>query len=170
MLTIIAILSLFGGLAMLVALSVVDLRTRLLPNEMVLGFATLGFIFHLTTLAGYVSPVNIALGGAIGFLSLYLVRAAANHIYGEDALGLGDVKLMGAGGLWIGPDMIMVAMSLGATLSLIHGFFVALHEAKENKTKPDFTGLKIPAGPGFATGIAVTGAFAFKDIFSFLNG
>ena len=170
MLTIIAILSLLGGLTMLIALSIVDLRTRLLPNEMVLGFATLGFIFHLTTLSAYVSPTNIALGGAIGFLSLYLIRAAANRIYGEDALGLGDVKLMGAGGVWLGPDMIMIAMSVGAALSLIHGFFVAMRDAQKNKTKPDFANLKIPAGPGFAAGITIAGAMAFKDIFSFFSG
>ncbi len=167
MLTGIAIASLFGAVILLIALSVVDLRTRLLPNEMVLGFATLGFIFHLTTLADYVTPVNIALGGAVGFMSLYLIRAAANHIYGEDALGLGDVKLMGAGGIWLGPDVIMVAMSLGASISLAHGFFVALYDAKKSGQRPNFAQLQIPAGPGFAAGIAIAAAFKFKDIFLF---
>ena len=167
MLTGIAIVSLLGALVLLIALSIVDLRTRLLPNEMVLGLATLGFVFHLTTLAAFLPPTNIALGGIVGFLSLYLIRAGANYIYQDDALGLGDVKLMGAGGIWLGPDMIMIAMSIGAMASLFHGFFTELYLARKHGRKTDFARLQIPAGPGFATGIVLAGAFKFKDLFLF---
>lgn len=166
MLELIAMAALFTAFGLLVMLSIVDLRTRLLPNEMVLGYATLGFVFHLTTLAAYVSPVNIALGAAVGFLSLYLVRAGANYIYKKDALGLGDVKLMGAGGIWLGPEMIMVALSVGAFASLIHGFCVALYIAGKEKQKPDFTYLQIPAGPGFAVGLMIATILQLKDFFT----
>lgn len=166
MLEMIAMASLFTAFVLLLVLSIVDLRIKLLPNEMVLGYATLGFIFHLTTLSAYVSPVNIALGAIVGFLSLYLIRAGANYIYKEDALGLGDVKLMGAGGIWLGPDMIMVAMSLGAFASLLHGFCVALYTARKEKLKPDFTYLQIPAGPGFAVGLIIATILQLKDFFT----
>lgn len=146
---------------MLVALSIVDLKTRLLPNEMVLGLATLGFIFHLTTLARFVPVPEIFIGGLVGFGTLYLIRAVANHIYKADALGLGDVKLMGAGGLWLGPDAIMLAMAAGATAGLLHGVAHALQIARSTGTKPDFSYLQIPAGPGFAIGLVLVGIYKF---------
>lgn len=157
----IALTCLCGGFLMLAALSAVDLKTRLLPNEMVLGFATLGLVFHLTTLAHFVAIEDIALGGFSGFAALYLVRAAANKFYGTDALGLGDVKLIGAGGLWLGPDGIMLAMSIGALAGLIHGLIVALKTAKKKKQRPDFLSLQIPAGPGFAVGLILVAIYRF---------
>jgi len=157
----IAFSCLCGAVTLLVALSVVDLKTRLLPNEMVLGFATLACIFHLTTLAAFVSVPNIFIGGIVGFGMLYIVRAAANHIYQADALGLGDVKLIGAGGLWLGPDAIMLAMAVGAMVGLAHGVAEAFHIAAKTKTKPDFANLQLPAGPGFAAGLILTGIYKF---------
>lgn len=161
MLSWIALGCLIGAVMLLGMLAAVDMKVRLLPNEMVAGFATLGMIFHLTTLAQYVSIQNIALGGIVGFLALYLIRAAANKIYGQDALGMGDVKLIGAGGLWLGPDTIMLAMAAGAMAALLHGVYYAFAEAKQLKRKPDFVNLKIPAGPGFATGLIIGGIIRF---------
>lgn len=159
----IALVCLCGALILLVALAVIDLKTRLLPNEMVLGLATLACVFHLTTLSRFVPVPEILLGGIVGFSTLYLVRAVANHIYKADALGLGDVKLLGAGGLWLGPDGIMLAMSVGAMVGLLHGVVYALHIARKTGTKPDFAYLQIPAGPGFAVGLIATSIYLFRD-------
>ncbi|MCB9991957.1 MAG: prepilin peptidase [Rhodospirillales bacterium] len=161
MLSWIAFISEIGGLTLLFCLAAVDLKTRLLPNEMVLGFATLGVIFHLTSMAEFVTPANAALGGIIGFSMLYIIRAAANRIYKADALGLGDVKLIGAGGIWVGPDMIMLAMAIGAFAGLIHGFGYAMRQSRRTGQKPDFARLQIPAGPGFAIGIGIAIIYKF---------
>ncbi len=92
----------FAGL-LLVILSVIDLRVRLLPNIYVLPLALLGVVFHLTTSFDFLSsPHDMIAGGIIGFMILFLLRLAGNHYYGQDTLGLVDVKLMGAGGLWLG--------------------------------------------------------------------
>ncbi len=157
----IAFLCLCGAVAMLFTLSVTDLRTRLLPNEMVLGFATLGCIFHVTTVWRFVPLPLVLLGFVAGFGMLYIVRIIANRIYKTDALGLGDVKLMGAGGLWLGPDGIMLALTLGATAGLVHGLFQAFREAKATGAKPDLKRLQLPAGPGFAVGLILAGIHKF---------
>ena len=159
MLIVIALACVAGAAALLVALSVVDLRVRLLPNEMVLGFAALGVIFHLANAAALLSVTEMALGGVIGFGSLYLLRAVANHFYGMDALGLGDVKLIGAAGLWLGPDGVMLALMLGALAGLAHGGVCAV------RGKIPLSRLQIPAGPGFCAGIAVTAAWQFREFF-----
>ena len=165
MLGAIALACMGGGLVLLALLAVTDLRTRLLPNEMVLGFATLGIVFHLTTLAAYLSVTEIIAGGAVGFGSLYIVRAVANRFYGTDALGLGDVKLIGAAGLWLGPDMVMVALMAGAVAGLAHGLGYALWQARRGEGFC-LARLQIPAGPGFACGIVVTAGWLFRGFFT----
>lgn len=170
----IALLCLLGAVVLLAALSVVDMKTKLLPNEMVLGFATLGLVFHLTTLARFVLPVDIALGIIVAFSVLYLIRAVANFFYKTDALGLGDVKLMSAGGLWLGLDALMLALTVGATASLLHGLIYVYRSAKKAKRKMNFSRLKtdlsrlqIPAGPGFAVGLVIAGIWKFREFSPF---
>lgn len=158
----VALACLLGALAVLFALSAIDLRTRLLPNELVAGFATLGLVFHLTTLGRFLPPEQIAIGGLSGFALLYMTRMIANRLYGADALGLGDVKLMGAAGLWLGLNGIMLALTAGALAGMMHGMGVALHQSIRDKTKFDLSRLQIPAGPGFAIGIVATGIFQFR--------
>ncbi len=165
MLNWIALACLAGAALLLVALSVVDLKVRLLPNEMVAGFATLGLVFHITTLARFLPVPEIIAGGLTGFLVLYAVRFVANKIYQQDALGLGDVKLTGAAGLWLGPESVMMALSLGALAAMVHGLAYALFMAAKTRQKPDFARLQIPAGPGFAIGIALTGFLKFYNFF-----
>ncbi|HEY0901733.1 MAG TPA: A24 family peptidase [Micavibrio sp.] len=158
----IAIICLIGAAALLVALSVIDLRVRLLPNRLVFPFACLGIVFHIALEWAVLSPAQIILGGLLGLGILYAIRTVANYVYQQDTLGLGDVKLMGAAGLWLGPDGVMLALSLGAFAGLLHGLAVGLYSAYKNKTKPQFSHLQIPAGPGFAVGIVLAALWVFQ--------
>src|SRR5688572_14911939 len=123
----IAVLCLFGAVALLIALSVIDLKVRLLPNELVAGFALLGVVFHLITQGYHLSVQDILTGALLGFGILYALRFAANWYYKQDALGLGDVKLMGAAGLWLGVDGVLFALTLGAFAGLIHGLVYGVY-------------------------------------------
>lgn len=159
----IALLCLIAAAGLLIALSVIDLRVRLLPNVLVAPLALLGIIFHIVTRWHYLDITLVLLGGLAGFGILYGVRAVANHIYKMDALGLGDVKLLGAAGLWLGPEMVMMALSVGAFAGLLHGIGIALWISYKTKTKPRFAGLQLPAGPGFAVGIVAVALYMFHD-------
>ena len=158
----IAFICLIAAVLLLIVLSIIDLRVRLLPNKLVLPFALLAIFFHITTSWQFLDVTGMLLGALVGFGTLYLIRAAANYVYKQDTLGLGDVKLMGAAGLWLGPEMVMMALSVGAFAGLAHGIAVGLHTAYKNKTKPAFSRLQIPAGPGFAIGIVLVGAYMFQ--------
>lgn len=159
----IALLCLVAAAGLLIALSVIDLRVRLLPNVLVLPFALLGVVFHIATNGHYLDITSVLLGGIAGFGLLFAVRAVANHIYKQDALGLGDVKLLGAAGLWLGPEMVMMALSVGAFAGLLHGVGIALWTAYKTKSKPRFAKLQLPAGPGFAVGIILVAIYMFHD-------
>jgi leader peptidase (prepilin peptidase) / N-methyltransferase len=164
MLDIIALLCLAGALVLLYALSVIDLREGLLPNELVMGLAALGMIFHLCTTFSFMSAGQMLLGALAGGGLLYSIRAAANFYYAQDALGLGDVKLLGAAGLWLGPYYVMTALVLGACAGILHGLAVALWLWRKTGRMPALSTLSLPAGPGFAIGIVLTGLIAFRNL------
>jgi leader peptidase (prepilin peptidase)/N-methyltransferase len=152
---------LFSALALLIALSLIDLKTRLLPNKLVAPFAMLGIIFHIVTHWFYLTPLQLLLGAFVGAGILYGIRFTANRIYKQDTLGLGDVKLLGAAGFWLGPDGVLMAMILGAFAGLLHGLAVALWQTLHHKKKFNLSRLEIPAGPGFAIGIIAVGLYLF---------
>ncbi len=86
------------------------------------------------------------------------------RFYGPNALGLGDVKLMAAAGLWLGPVAISTALVAGALAGIMHGLFVGLQRQIKTGVRTDFTRLLIPAGPGFIAGIMIAAGFHFKHL------
>ena len=163
MLEIIAIICLIAGIGLLILLSVIDLKTYLLPNIYVAPFALLGILFHFSTDFYYLDITQIFIGGIAGFTVLFIIRAAGNKYYGQDSLGLGDVKLFGAGGLWLGLEGVLFAMTLGAIVGLLHGLVYATIIKLKTKQPFSISRLTIPAGPGFAVGIMAVACWMFQD-------
>ena len=164
MFTFLTILCLIAALALLIILSIIDLRVGLLPNVLVLPLALTGLAFHYVTGMLFITPTNIALGALIGGGSLLAIRTTANAFYGEDTLGLGDVKLLAAGGLWLGPEHTLMAIGIGAAAGLLHGTNLAIYTAVTSKQKIDLSRFSIPAGPGFAVGIVIAAILKFQNL------
>jgi len=163
MLEILSLLCLFGGLTLLIILSIIDLKTFLLPNIYVFPFAMLGVLFHFSTDFYYLNLQTIIIGGIVGYGTLYLIRLAGNKYYGQESLGMGDVKLLGAGGLWLGYENVLFAMTLGAAAGLIHGLIYAITLKVKTKQPFNMRRLVIPAGPGFAVGIILVAGWMYKN-------
>lgn len=161
MLEIISLLCLGIALILLIALSIIDLRHFLLPNKYVAPFALLGIIFHIVTDFYYLDFTHMILGGLVGFITLYAIRAFGNRYYGQDSLGLGDVKLLGAAGLWLGYENVLIAMTVGAFAGLMHGLLYAII-IKVRTGKFTLRRLIIPAGPGFAVGIILVAGWMYQ--------
>ena len=112
-------------LPMLLCVFVVDLKEQIIPNRLNLLMFETGLVFVF--LHGF-SNINIALnmifgvfaGGGI-FMLITLLGAA---IAGKEAMGMGDVKLMGALGLYFGLQSIVIiavlAFLIGAIISIIY--------------------------------------------------
>ena len=150
-------------LYVLYQLWVIDMRYRLLPNVYVLAFANLGLLFHIFSLFVYDDMLSLAIGACIGGGTLYVIRFVANWHYGRDTLGLGDVKLMAAAGLWLGQDFTSIALVIGALAGILHGLIEAwLHQKKTGKAL-NLAALEIPAGPGFIIGIVISALIKFLD-------
>jgi len=105
-----------------IALALIDLDTHRLPNVLVLpayavGLALLGSAAALT---GSWVQLLVAAGGAIATGGFYLVLALAR----PGAIGMGDVKLAGVIGLfvgWLGVPELLVATIAAALLGGIVG-------------------------------------------------
>lgn len=97
--------------APLVALSVIDARTFVLPDMLNAIFAVLGLtaIFALNP-AHWLNHLGAA---AIGFALFFSLNWYYLRKRGTDGLGLGDAKLIAGAGLWLGvqalPGLLLVS-------------------------------------------------------------
>lgn len=111
---------------------------------------------------------GMALGGGI----LYSIGLLGKRLYGVDAMGFGDVKLMAGGGGLIGAGGVLHALLLAALLGSIVGvlnvarFQCELRRRVRQRSRKDpwlqslqrarLAGRYIPFGPWLAVGIGLT--------------
>lgn len=152
------------SLVILAILFWIDLKTHLLPNKYVLQIFILGLVFisltQFTVVAFIDSIAACLLGGGL----LLMIREGGNRIYKTETLGMGDVKLIGAAGIWLGTEYIFLAIATGAFFGVIHGVVYASYLSKKKKKKVSFTHLSIPAGPGFIIGIILCALIKFHTL------
>jgi leader peptidase (prepilin peptidase) / N-methyltransferase len=100
---------------MLGVVTISDLRTRLVPNEPLIASLLLALAVCALSDPGEVPGRLIAGGGAAGFLlAAALIR--------PDGMGLGDVKLAGVIGVYLGAatiEAMLVSMAAGTVVGLL---------------------------------------------------
>ena len=109
---------------MLVSSFFIDLKYRILPNRLNLAMFEIGLIF--TFIYG-INNINIAkdmlLGMIVGAGIFGVITLLGGLIAGKEAMGLGDVKFMGAVGLYFGVSTIaqisLLSFFIGAIVSVI---------------------------------------------------
>jgi leader peptidase (prepilin peptidase)/N-methyltransferase len=147
----------------LITLSIVDVRTFLLPDCLTLPLIAVG-IAHSTWLntlpgsdiGGYLAEAAWSLGaGAAGFLFMALVARTFRQIRGIEGLGLGDAKLFAAAGAWLGllalPSIMLIAAVAALAVSILAHRLV--RPAKPLGTTP------LPFGPYLAGGIWIVALY-----------
>ncbi len=98
--------------ALLAAMSTVDLRERRIPNAYVYP-AAIGAV----ALAGFAG--RDALLAAIGGLALSTLLMGAAYVVGRGRLGMGDVKLCGFVGAFLGPGAVVAFLLVGSAAGAI---------------------------------------------------
>ena len=109
---------------MLLSVFVIDYRIQIIPNRLNLTIFETGlvlcFLYGLSNVAISINMFFGMLAGAGIFLAITLL---GGMFYGKEAMGFGDVKLMGALGLFFGLSNILVitilSFLIGAILSII---------------------------------------------------
>ena len=112
----------WGAFALLLgAACVSDLRTRRIPNVLVLVLAAAGVVFALLS-RPWLSGLGLSLGGLATGLAIWL------PFWLMGMMGAGDVKLFAAGAAWLGAGQAVQAALLaafaGGALSLIYWLIV----------------------------------------------
>ena len=99
----------------LMALVRADLAERRLPDRLTLPLMVAGLALAGWRAGGW--PWAEAVGAAGGFGAFWALGEAHHRLRGREGLGLGDAKLLGAAGAWLGwrplPALVLVA-ALGA--------------------------------------------------------
>jgi len=154
------------GLAVLFLLWMgwIDLKLWILPNELVAFFALSALVFHMSNEFYYGGWMFVAMGALVGGGSLWVIRTVANRMYKMETLGFGDIKLMAAGGIWLGPEGILMAMSVGALCGVIHALCIVLNKKIKTGQWVSMNRMALPAGPGFIMGLMIVGIWMYRDI------
>ena len=109
---------------MLLSAFVIDYKLQIIPNRLNLTIFEIGIIFaFLYGLSNVAITINMLLGMLAGGGIFLLITLLGGLFYGKEAMGFGDVKLMGALGLYFGLSNIiiitLVSFLIGAVLSII---------------------------------------------------
>lgn len=133
--------------ALLIALSVIDLKTGYLPDPLQIALAASGLLVAVIgSPIGLSWPLALA-GAALNGAVFWGLRWLVTRLKGREAMGFGDVKLVAAGGLWVGPLALPYIMAAGGILTLVGALVVGLI------TRKAVWQGEMPLGPGLAAGI-----------------
>lgn len=102
----------------LLALSLIDLRTHRLPDLLTLPLAALGLSLPLWTETALPLEQRL-IGLVLGFATLWAIATLFRRLRGYDGLGLGDAKLLGAAGAWLGPLALAPVMLIATSAALL---------------------------------------------------
>ena len=109
---------------LLLSAFVIDYRLQIIPNRLNLTIFEIGILFAFVYgLSDVAITLNMLLGMVAGAGIFLLITLVGGLVYGKEAMGFGDVKLMGALGLYFGLSNIiiitLVSFLIGAILSII---------------------------------------------------
>ena len=135
---------------MLLSVVVIDYKLQIIPNRLNLTMFEIGLIF--TFLYGFSNvaiSINMLLGMLVGGGIFLLITLLGGLVYGKEAMGLGDVKLMGALGLYFGLTNIII-------VSLVSFLVCAVISIVLLATKIKKTDEYIPFGPFIVVGAFIS--------------
>ena len=139
--------------ALLIVISFIDFEFTIIPNKVVypgLAFGLLLAIFTVVMKRDIHLIIPNLLGMVAGVVGILLIAVLGTIIFRKEAMGMGDVRLMGMIGMFIGlwPQMPLTLI-LGAFSGSIVGIALIIFRGKQ----PDS---HIPFGPFLSLGALIT--------------
>ncbi len=104
--------------AALIALFVIDLQHRILPNVITLPGVVIGVAASLLFEPGWrASLIGVAVGGG----ALWAIGEAYFRIRGEEGMGMGDVKMLAMIGAFLGWQLMLVTLLIASLAGSVFG-------------------------------------------------
>jgi leader peptidase (prepilin peptidase)/N-methyltransferase len=116
-----AALAEFAFAASLLALSFIDLDTWLLPHVITVPLLLAGLGLSAVALTAAPSFLSSAGGAAAGWLSFAAVSFIGEKVLKKEALGFGDVWLLGGIGAWLGMGALLPVVLLASIQGSVVG-------------------------------------------------
>jgi len=104
-------------LTILLGIAITDARFYIIPDQFSLGGGLLGLA--LAPFPGGLTTLEALLGAGIGFGVLWLVAKAGTRLFKKEAMGGGDLKMMGMVGAFLGVPGVLLTLFLGALLGSV---------------------------------------------------
>ena len=109
-------------------IAIADLRRRIIPDAYLFPLLIIGLVVT-AWFPWVVSPKSAALGAAFGFTLSAIIGGVYERIIHHNTsdknyvppIGLGDIKLIGTGGIWLGPTGLSIALIISCILGMIWG-------------------------------------------------
>ena len=140
----------------------VDLKEQIIPNRLNLLMLEIGLVFVF--LHGFTN-INLALNMLIGMIAgggiFLLITLIGGLIAGKEAMGMGDVKLMGALGLYFGLQNIIVISILSFVIGAVGSIIYMIINRKNANNY-------IPFGPFIVMATIITIFVPFDILFNIL--
>lgn len=130
----------FAACLALLALAVIDFRTRLLPDVITLPLLWAGLVYQL--LFQPLMLPSAVIGAIAGYLVLWGFYWLFKLVTGKEGMGYGDFKLLAALGAWLGWSFLPLLLVMSAGFGALIGLAL--------QTSPERRGLPMPFGPFLA--------------------
>ena len=131
-------------LVFLAALAWTDFRRFLLPDILTLPLIVLGLVASYRLGSDIVSSLS---GTVLGYALIAGLAHYWRRRFGREGIGLGDAKLLAAGGAWLGAFDLALILLIGSGLSL--AFLLGLSMLKRTSVYQQY----IPFGPALSVAI-----------------
>ena len=137
---------------------IIDYKHQIIPNRLNLTLFEIGIVFaFLYGLSDVAISINLILGMLAGAGIFLLITVIGGFIYGKEAMGFGDVKLMGALGLLFGLSNIIIITLLSFLVGAILSIILLLTRIKKSNEY-------IPFGPFIVLGTFISMYIPFETI------
>ena len=136
----------------LIVLSAIDFELMIIPDRFSLGLIVLGLAFAWCNpnFSGtwWQKELLSLLGAGVGLFGVLAIALLGTWLFKKDAMGGGDVKLMGGVGALIGWEGVITTLVFASFLGLVYAVILMIFK---NKKKSD----AIPFGPFLSMGALI---------------
>jgi leader peptidase (prepilin peptidase)/N-methyltransferase len=134
----------------LIPISFIDLKIKEIPDILTLGFIFLGWLFSLIGFNPQVDFITSLLSGLAGIGLLFLINELYYQFSGRDGMGMGDFKLMGGIGAFLGYKSFYWILIIASVTGILAFFGVWLWFRLKGELKELDLKTEIPFGPFLA--------------------
>jgi len=120
----------------LIALSVIDINTQLLPDDITFPLLWSGLLINLFAVF---SPLpDAVIGAAVGYLSLWAVYWVYKLLTQKEGMGYGDFKLLAALGAWMGWQSLPVIILFSSLVGAVFGITLMVVKRRDSQIPLSF--------------------------------